>query len=53
MWLTYQGQVEWRIYESWNQTIIGSDYGLSPLRCQAIIWTNVDYLKTDCSKNLD
>ena len=27
-----------------NLTIIGSDNGLSPSRCQAIIWTNVEIL---------
>ena len=31
----------WRIY---NLTIIGSDNGLSPGRCQAIIWTNAGIL---------
>ena len=35
---------EWRIYESANQTIIGSDKGLSPGRRQAIIWTNAGIL---------
>ena len=30
----------WRIYASVNQAIIGSDNGLSPGPCQAIIWTN-------------
>ena len=39
-------EVEWRIevYESANWVIIGSDDGLWPLRCQAIIWTNVGVL---------
>ena len=31
---------EWRIYTSLNWVIIGSDNGLSPVRRQAIIWTN-------------
>ena len=29
-----------RIYASIDWTIVGSDYGLSPARRQAIIWTN-------------
>ena len=33
-----------RIYASVNQTIIGSDNGLSPGRRQAIIWINADIL---------
>ena len=39
--LTYQG---WRIYVSVKLTIIGSDNGLSPDRCQAIIWSNAGLL---------
>ena len=39
---------EWRIYASlhtWlNWLIIGSGNGLSPVRCQAITWTNDDLL---------
>ena len=35
-------EAEWRIYASVNQTIIGSDDGLSPVWHQAIIWTNVE-----------
>ena len=34
-------EAEWRIYASLNWVTIGSDNGLSPLRRQAIIWTNV------------
>ena len=33
-------EAEWRIYASLNWVIIGSDNGLSPVRRQAIIWTN-------------
>ena len=33
--------VEWRIYASVNYAIIGTDNGLSHVRCQSIIWTNV------------
>ena len=29
-----------RIYASVNKVIIGSDNGLSPIWCQAIIWAN-------------
>ena len=32
-----------RIYASINWTIVGSDYGLSPVRRQAIIWTNAGF----------
>ena len=35
---------EWRIYASLNWVIIGSDNGLSPVRRQAIIWTNAGIL---------
>ena len=35
---------EWRIYASPNQATMGSDYGLWPGRCQAIIWTNAGIL---------
>ena len=35
---------EWRIYASLNWIIIGSDNGLSPVWCQAIIWTNAGIL---------
>ena len=34
-------EAEWRIYASLNWVIIGSDNGLSPVRRQAIICTNV------------
>ena len=34
----------YRIYASVNWVGIGSDNGLSPRRCQAIIWTNADIL---------
>ena len=37
-------EAEWRIYASLNWVIIGSDNGLSPVRCQAIIWTNAGIL---------
>ena len=33
-------EAEWRMYASLNWIIIGSDNGLSPVRRQAIIWTN-------------
>ena len=36
--MTHRG--EWRIFASINYGIIGSDDGLSPVRRQAIIWTN-------------
>ena len=35
-----KNEAEWRIYASLNWVIIGSDNGLSPVRRQAIIWTN-------------
>ena len=31
-------------YMRWKTNIIGSDNGLSPERCQAIIWTNAGIL---------
>ena len=34
----------WRICASLNRVIIGSDNGLSPIRRQAIIWTNAGIL---------
>ena len=37
-------EAEWRIYASLNWVIIGSDNGLSPVRRQAITWTNVGIL---------
>ena len=37
-------EVKWRIYASLNWVIIGSNNELSPLRCQAIIWTNAGIL---------
>ena len=37
-------EAEWRIYASVKLTIIGSDNGLSPVRRQAIIWTNAGIL---------
>ena len=37
-------EAEWRIYASLNWAIIGSDNGLSPVWCQAIIWTNARIL---------
>ena len=33
-------EAEWRIYASTNWVISGSDNGLSPARCQSIIWPN-------------
>ena len=33
---------EYRIYASVNWVNIGSGNGLSPIRSQAFIWTNVD-----------
>ena len=41
-WLTHWGPVTHICVD--NLTIIGSDKGLSPGRCQAIIWTNADIL---------
>ena len=38
----YLFETEWRIFASVEKTIIGSDNGVSPIRCQAIIWTNDD-----------
>ena len=32
-------ETEWHIYVSVQHTYIGSDNGLSPVQCQAIIWT--------------
>ena len=40
----YLIEAEWRIYESLNWAVIGSDNGLSPIRHQAIIWTNAGIL---------
>ena len=37
-------EAEWRIYASVTYAIIGSDNGLSPGRCQAIIWISVRIL---------
>ena len=37
-------EVEWRIYASGDSVIIGADNGLSPMRRQAIIWTNAGIL---------
>ena len=44
--LDFVGQCEWRhrIYESVNWVSIGPDNGLSPVRRQAITWTNTDLL---------
>ena len=36
----YLFEVEWRIYASLIYGTIGSDNGLSPVRRQAVIWTN-------------
>ena len=33
-------EAEWRIYASPTKAMIGSNNGLSPVRRQAIIWTN-------------
>ena len=35
------------IHESLNWVSIGSDISLSPIRCQAIIWTNIDLLSIE------
>ena len=40
----YPTEAEWRIHASVNWVIIGSGNGLSPMRRQAITWTNVDIL---------
>ena len=40
--LCYLIEAQWHIYASLN--IIDSDNGLSPGRCQAIIWTNTGIL---------
>ena len=40
-------EAELRIYASVNYAISGSDNGLSPVRCQAIIWTKVTYCQLD------
>ena len=37
-------EADWRIYASIKHTNIASDYGLSPIRRQAIIWTNAAIL---------
>ena len=37
-------EAEWRIYPSVQHTDIGLDNGLSPVRRQAIIWTNAALL---------
>ena len=37
-------EAEWRIYTSVDNTIIGSDNGLSPVRHQAIICFNAGFL---------
>ena len=48
LWLWYQLLLtEWRIYASVNYTIIGSHNGLSPIRRQAIIWTNAGILSIE------
>ena len=40
------------IYASATWTIFGSDNGLSPVRCQAIIWSNVAYCQLDPQETL-
>ena len=40
----FNSLTEWRIYALLNWVIIGSDNGLSPVRRQAIIWTNAGIL---------
>ena len=42
----YLIEAEWRIYESPDQAITGSGNALSPVRHQAIIWTNAGLLGT-------
>ena len=37
-------EAQWRINLSTQRTNIGSDNGLSPVRCQAITWTNAAIL---------
>ena len=37
-------EAEWRLYTSVKHTNIASDYGLSPVRRQTIIWANVAIL---------
>ena len=36
-------EAQWRIYASVNNTTIGPDNGLSPVRCQSIIWANASF----------
>ena len=40
----YLIEAEWRMYASVKHTTFASDNGLSPVRRQAIIWTNVAIL---------
>ena len=42
LWHVWLIEAEWCIHRSVNYAIIGSDNGLSPVRRQAIIWSNVD-----------
>ena len=45
-WIKFTPPPQWRIYASLNRVSIGSDNGLSPIRCQAIIWTSAGLLST-------
>ena len=42
--LSNSSSKRFRVYASVNRVSIGSDNGLSPLRCQTIIWTNAGLL---------
>ena len=41
----------WHIYAPVNQAVIDSEYGLSHVRCQGILWTNACLLSTWTSRN--
>ena len=43
-YIVYFIEAMWCKYASVNNAIIGSDNGLLPIRCQAIIWTNAGFL---------
>ena len=42
--IIYPSEAAWHIYAPVNYAAIGSDNDLSPLRRQAIIWTNAGKL---------
>ena len=47
-------EMSWRMYASVYWDITGSDKGLSPARCQAIVWTNAGLLLIgQCGGNLN